>query len=84
MPLSTFRYQIVFDVTDKSGTLVMSGVEVLPNGATPPDFRIGDPWRVELATGDFLQGTVSVANRKILFNDPDNWIVQYDFSISED
>ena len=84
MSLSTFRYQVLFRVTDKSGALVMSGIEVLPDGTTPPDFRTGDPWRVELAAGGFLQGTVSVVNRKIIFGDLKNWTVQYDFSIVED
>jgi hypothetical protein len=84
MVLNSFRYQIVYDVTDQSGSTVMHGVKVLPDGATPPDFRVGDPWRVELAAGGFLQGKVTVANRKLILDTSNNCVIQYDFTIAED
>ena len=58
MTLNSFRYQLVYDVRDKDGTLLAHAAEVLPDGATPPEFRLGDPWRVTLPDGQPIRGDV--------------------------
>ncbi|MBI1416470.1 MAG: hypothetical protein GC146_04530 [Limimaricola sp.] len=83
MSLNTFRYQIVYAVLDKSNAVIHQAVEVLPDGTTPPDFRVGDPWRVERQSGGFIEGKVSSSTRKLIFTDARNWLVQYDFQITE-
>ena len=82
MSLNSFRYQLVYDVRDKDGTLLAHAVEVLPDGATPPEFRLGDPWRVTLPDGTLVQGVVTASLRNLIPDASRNILVQYDFSIT--
>lgn len=82
MPLSSFRYQLVYDVRDKAGNLAAHAIEVLPDGTTPPEFRVGDPWRVTLQDGTLLHGVVTAALKNFIPSGNDI-LVQYDFTITQ-